>query len=363
MRIPRTFLNRAFVHSGPPIHLIWFVTARCNLSCSHCFYHKESSSAGAELTLDEIAGALDNMSHMLSMSITGGEPFMRPDVFEILELVGTRNLAENVLLYTNGFNTDRILETVERVLKAELIRNFSVGTSIDGFEAEHDRLRGRPGAYKKTIETIKELKRLKAEFSALNIGVNTTLHKGNEEVIDDLLDHIENELGINASITLIRGDARSPALKEVDVETYRRVIERIEARRRRNGRRGLYRSIIDTRESLGNRLALRTYEKGVRTYPCYGGTLMGVIGEAGDVYPCEMLEEYCLGNLRDCGYDLSSIWRSPAAEKCRAMIRNRQCACTYECQFTCNTLYNVKFWPSYIKGIVRDLVTAEGASK
>ena len=167
MKIPRTFLTRTFNKSGPPIHLIWFVTARCDLRCTHCFYHEEVANAhinNNDFSLDEFRKTLDTMSPLLSVTFTGGEPYVRSDFFEIVELFCRKNLAENILLFTNGVNSDRVLTVTEKILSSFKDTHFCVTVSVDGFEKEHDETRQLEGAYQQTLHTIKELKKLESRF-------------------------------------------------------------------------------------------------------------------------------------------------------------------------------------------------------
>jgi len=105
-------------------------------------------------------------------------------------------------------------------------------------------------------------------------------------------------------------------------------------------------------EILGQKMAYKTFSRGSRSHDCFAGSLMGVIYENGDVYPCEMLKGYKSGNLRDSGYDLNKIWASAAADAARKWIKLKKCHCTYECQYTCNILYNIRFLPLLARGIL-----------
>jgi MoaA/NifB/PqqE/SkfB family radical SAM enzyme len=346
------FLKRILIKNGFPIHLIWFVTARCNLSCSHCFYHDQISFTKQELTIDEIKAVIESLSPLLSLSLTGGEPFLREDLPDIAELIYLKRLTENLLLYTNGFNTNSILLNTEKILTRCPGLNISINVSIDGFEKEHDQYRNKIGAYAKTITTIKELQRLKRKFPNFQVFVNTTLQKENQHYINELRRDIFSRLGINSGFTIIRGNPLNPALLDVEAEIYKSIIKTIQAEMQCSHRISLIQKIVNTRIRLGNELAYNTYISKRRTYDCYAGSLMGVIHETGDVRPCEMLDDSLMGNLRDYDYKIGNIWKSIKAEEIRKRIKTKRCFCTYECQYTCNTLYNIKYLPIFIKDMI-----------
>lgn len=344
----KLFLNRIFNKCGPPIHLIWFITAKCNLRCSHCFFHRNIAADKDELSFGEIEKTIQRLSPLLSISLTGGEPFLREDLVDISRLLEGRKTTQNIMLFSNGYNSEAVLEKSEKILSGCPKTNIFINISLDGFEKEHDKYRNREGSYKRAAQTIKGLKELEAHFSNLNVGICTTLHSNNQKRINELRDDIYIKFGISPGINIIRGEPYLPELKDVDASFYKGAIKAIEHDRRKLGHASLRQAMIATREILGYKLAYETFIKHSRLYDCYAGSLMGIIYENGDVYPCEMLPDAKLGNLRDHNYDLNKIWGSRRAQETRQFIKTRKCFCTYECQYTCNTAYNVRFLPVFI---------------
>lgn len=352
----KLFLSRIFNKAGPPIHLIWFITAKCNLECSHCFYYPLDPANLNELSFEEARDVILKLPPLLSISLTGGEPFLREDLFEITKLLSERSVAKNIVLFSNGFNTESILTVTEKIVSSYLKTNIFVGISIDGFEEEHDKYRNKKGSYKRAINTLEGLKKLEDNFSNFNVGVGITLHSGNQNIIKELRRDIYAKFRINPGITMIRGTPRSSELKNVDANIYKEIIDAIEYDRIHTNQKSLMHVFIGAREVLGQKLAYESFIKHSRTYDCYAGLLMGVIYENGDVYPCEMLPDYKLGNLRDYDYDISKLWKNILADKARIWIKNRKCFCTYECQYTCNTLYNIKFLSFFIRHFLKYLM-------
>lgn len=341
------FLKRIAIKSGPPIHLIWFVTQICNLKCEHCFCDSAGLSEQKELNTEEMLQVIEQMPPLLSLSLTGGEPFLRNDLPELVRRIDQRKITPNLLLFSNGFNTDHTVQTVERVLAETTDLRVFAGVSLDGDATDHDRYRKMSGSYDRAVQTIRELKKIADRNPRFSIGVNTTLHGGNQDVIDRISDDIQTQLGVPHGITIIRGDVRTGGLKEVRTDVVRAAVEKMERDRQVCGSKSLLQTIIEARQVLGQRLSYQSFLSGKRSYDCYAGSLLGVIYAAGDVYPCEMLPEARMGNLRDFGYDLKRLWAAPRAEQIRQQIKTRGCCCTYECQFTCNTLYNPRFLPFF----------------
>jgi len=75
--------GRVAIKRGLPVSLIFFVTSRCNLLCRHCFYWEELNKKKGELELPEIEKIAKSLPNLLTVSLTGGEPYLRPDLPEI----------------------------------------------------------------------------------------------------------------------------------------------------------------------------------------------------------------------------------------------------------------------------------------
>ena len=80
-----SYASRIIRKSGPPIQLTFFLTSRCNLRCEHCFYWKElDADHSNELKIDEIKKIAQSLPRLLVLSITGGEPFVRKDICDVV---------------------------------------------------------------------------------------------------------------------------------------------------------------------------------------------------------------------------------------------------------------------------------------
>lgn len=349
------FLHRAFRKAGPPIHLIWFVTGKCNLRCAHCFFHENLNAGKNELTLEEFDMATDAMDPVLALCLTGGEPFLRPDLTGIIDLFCRKGLTRFLTLYTNGFLPDRVAEVMERAAVDHPKVNFSVGVSVDGFQPTHDRLRGVDGSFSRAMQTLEHLKKLSAQLPNLGFGAQSTLHAENYEELAELRREIKDRFGIKQGFTMIRGDAREQALKSMSPRAYVDIVQQNREDMTDTPPTSPVAALIQARERLGHEMALETFLSGNREYDCYAGSLMGVVSETGDVYPCEMLDNSCMGSLREMGMDLNAVWHSDRAQSMRKRIAARKCHCTYECQFTCNTLYNPRHWPTFLTAVLKSL--------
>ncbi len=170
----------------------WHLTERCNLRCTHCY---QTGGKIEELSLAEIREVLDEITDMLeswsetyqlefspSLNITGGEPFLRKDLFEILEEMRIADFA--IFLLTNGTLIDK--EKAEHLARLGI---SGVQVSIEGSEYIHDSIRGS-GSFAASCRGVAHL--LKA---GLRVTLNATLSEINAEKFRDMVD-IANALGV-----------------------------------------------------------------------------------------------------------------------------------------------------------------------
>jgi radical SAM protein with 4Fe4S-binding SPASM domain len=133
---------------GPVV--AWNMTRACNLACLHCYASAASRPAAGELTTAEAKELLADLAafKVPALLLSGGEPLLRPDFFELAEFAASLGL--RVTLSTNG--TLITPEVARRIREAGIVY---VGVSLDGDEKTHDTFRGRPGAYRAALEGIR----------------------------------------------------------------------------------------------------------------------------------------------------------------------------------------------------------------
>lgn len=170
---------------GFPAHPVWEMTAACNLHCIHC-HASGGKPAGDELTTEEGKRLLDQLaavSEFRMMAFTGGEPLVRPDLFELLAYAKALGFVNTV-----ATNATLIDEAVARRLRRCGVAIAAV--SLDGFDAEtHDYVRGQAGAFESALRGMRALRR-----AGIVLHINITAMALNLDQMEPLLDLID-ELG------------------------------------------------------------------------------------------------------------------------------------------------------------------------
>lgn len=362
-------LPRLVSKRGLPLHLTFFVTARCNALCKHCFYWESLNQGQRELTLDEVDRIAASMDRALWIAFTGGEPFLRKDLPEFAKILHDRLRPVTLSINTNGIKTDQIVEAAERLVRACPSTFVGILCSLDGLQATHDRIRGVPQNFEKTVQTFRELKKLRERLPNLGAGISTTFCAWNQDEMDDMYELVVEELRPdNWDLSFVRGKPMEPAIGVADVAKYRRIKARLEEAFAQ-GKLTYYDGMplarfVHAKERVSTRTVLRTLDSGEFQVPCHAGALSAVISEEGDVYACEMLDTK-LGNLREAGYDMGKLWRGERAGTMRQWIRDTKCFCTHECNLSINLLFNPAVYPRIVREMLSPtpLGVAQGGAK
>jgi MoaA/NifB/PqqE/SkfB family radical SAM enzyme len=327
-------------------YLIFFVTGRCNARCELCFYWDNIVAAdrGRELTLDEIRRISAGLPNLPYLTLTGGEPFMRDDLAEIAEVFYRQSGVQFFAIPTNGLLPERDREQVERIVSRCPKAYLKIQLSIDGLGEAHDRQRGVPGNWEKMMETYRLLDGLRSRYRNFNIDVSTILSPDNIDGLFPLVEFIEKELRVdNHNVALARADSRTPVDPTRLREAYERWAAYRENRKPSRDRRPLSRLFRSIYEE--NMAVLRkTMDTGDMVLPCWAGRKMLIVGEYGDVYPCEPLHK-SVGNLRDFDYDVARLRASARSRELVDWIWDSRCHCTWECAVHTNIVFNRSTWP------------------
>lgn len=132
-----------------PTQVFAEITDDCQLKCKHCFNGNRRGNAYLETSVwEKIIDRLDECG-VFRIRISGGEPFLRKDIIEILKYIDTKSIRYSV--YTNGLNVDQYIEELKGLKKLDCIR-----VSIDGTKEVNDYLRG-DGTYDETIMPAAQL--------------------------------------------------------------------------------------------------------------------------------------------------------------------------------------------------------------
>ncbi len=172
------------IPTGPVV--IWNLIRRCNLTCKHCYSISADTAFKGELSTAEVYTVLEDLKQygVPVLILSGGEPLMRPDIFEISHRA--KEMGFYVGLSTNGTLIDD--DNIQQI--AEVGYNY-VGISIDGLEQTHDQFRRMEGAFQQSMAGIE-----RCQQHDIKVGLRFTLTQDNAADLEPLLD-LTAERGID----------------------------------------------------------------------------------------------------------------------------------------------------------------------
>ncbi len=239
-------------------------TSRCNLECLHCY--SADSGCGKELTTQEIKSAIDVLvdNGVNHITISGGEPFLRSDIFEILKY---SSLKTKTGIVCNGTLIDK---SAAKALSEIDISRLMI--SVDGIGAVHDKMRGKD-AYSRTEKGI---------FNSLNYGIplgaSTTLTKLNCNHIMEIYDFLKKN---NISRWII--EKLKPVGRAIESDIYIGAKE------------------DDIVMKLLMRLKAEDKNMDISIYDCAHNCSAGIktisVNPNGDVTPCAFMPQAVCGNI------------------------------------------------------------------
>ena len=332
----------AFGRRITPPFVTLYVTTKCDERCIHCYYWDQlNPRPNRDFTPAEFEKTLASMDEIYNLFIGGGEPFLRPDLAAILLAAHAANRPANVYVPTNGQHARRTAETLEAVLAGAPAMRFHLNLSVDHIdEQEHDRIRGKAGAFRKLLETWEAVRPLRARFPNLIVHTLTTVMKDNQGDILRIHEELKRRFDPDGtSYNYCRGNPLDPAQTEVDPAIYRRLAERV-ARDSRSGafRRGAFGAANHALDRRVRASVEKTAAAQRPQFSCVSGRLACVIYSNGGVAECE-INNSPLGNLREANYDFRKIWFGEKARKAAAAAADG-CFCTHECGHYASTIYS-----------------------
>ena len=352
-------IAKAYITRNRPVSIVHFITNRCNARCEHCFIDFDDEEVfEGDLSLDEIKQFIGNLeSTLYNVNLTGGEPFLRNDLYAIISEYFNRTQIRSITITTNGFFTDRVLTIANKFVQSqkENDRKLMFNISLDNFPEEHDKNRKLGGSFDKALDTYHQLRKLNSEKIIANISLCVT--PDNCENVERLFHYLTEEKGVRSiASSVVRG---KPMDKETRKNVYAGFIQLnslIDKHLRSDKLDGygntFFGKAMNAKNQIMHREVAHTFLNQEFITPCYAGGLFGVVCANGDVYPCEMLS-LKMGNLRDYDYDLNKIFDSRTTKKVKHFIKETKCRCTYECAWTINVLMNPKYGFEILKGITK----------
>lgn len=337
--------------SEGPFQLIFYATSICNAKCEFCYYSAElNKSATLELTLDEVKRTFKCIGTIPYLALTGGEPFIRKDLYEVLDFISANNKPHIVAIPTNCSFPDRIIETYEKLCERYPDTQFDLHISLDAWGEGHDEIRKIPGLFQKVLETNRRAAELLGKLPNFNIKVISVYSGFNKDYFDELVDRVDQELVFSRFLpTWPHGTCSPETFQGISKEKFAEYCKKAAEMNSRRGKQTITTKFAVVVKNTKEQLMREHWnkEENLGNF-CNAGRKILVLGETGKVFPCETLW-YEMGNVRDYGYDFSRLVRETYPAFHEKYIKPG-CHCEWGCAQNVALVTNPSLWPHLLKG-------------
>ena len=348
-------LTNNFIKRNEPISVVHFLTNRCNARCSFCFIDfDDPETFKGELNLDEIKLMTKNMGKsLLNVNFTGGEPFARKEINDIAKYYYENTTIQSIYITTNGSLPDRIKKFCEQFKNyKDLEITFQI--SIDDLPDKHNKSRKIKNLFEKCIETFNFLKSFSDNITPV---VCITVSEENSENIEHIYNTFTSKYKIDAiKCIAVRDEGiykSTDATKKKILKAYTKLTNLINedtklGKLKNYNTNSLQGRLHRKKDEISTDIVKKTFLTPKFISPCHASSLFGVIYPNGDLYPCEILPEKKIGNLRNYNMNFLKIWKDKKNLEIKKYILDSKCNCTYECALSYNILSNYRYQPQLL---------------
>ena len=304
--------------------IAWEVTRNCNLACIHCRAAATKGPHTGELDTEDCLRLLDEISEVGQpvVILTGGEPLLRPDIFEIVRYGTNKEL--RMVMAPNG---TLITEANAKEMVSAGIQRISI--SIDGATQEgHDRFRQMDGAFEGALRGIHWAKQ-----AGLDFQVNTTITQQNFKELPKIQE-LAVELGAVAHhIFLLVPTGRGKYIVDqgITAQQYEETLnwfydqrDKVPLQLKATCAPHYYRILRERAREEGKPVTFKTHGLDAVTRGCLGGTSFCFISNTGIVQPCGFLDLSC-GSVKETPFGV--IWNESVVFKTLRNYNNLKGKC------------------------------------
>jgi len=332
--------------------VILFTTGKCNAKCAMCFYSNDMEKKEEDLSFENTKKLTESAGEIKRLLLSGGEPTLREELPEIVELFYKNNHITDLNIPTNGMQTARIIEWIKRWRTNCPDLNITVSVSFDGFGQTHDTQRGVVSFYK-AAETLKKLDDIFHEDGHVIRNIATIITKYNVEEVVDFVNWVYGRFNVSThTIEAARGNTREAGVKILTEKSLAAIQDKIVpyyllyAKRIGAGMnfigRGLTKFFYVGLMGAMYKLRAKNVEKPTSwEMDCTAGETTLVVDYDGRFRACEMRNP--IGKVQDYNCDVKAIMSSEAMKNEINAIGHgyrANCWCTHGCWMMASINFN-----------------------
>jgi len=333
--------------------LIFFVTNACNLNCGFCCYADDLNQS-RDIPFEGILKISQTLPKFRALLLSGGEPFIRPRLDEIMLAFCRNNAVQSIYIPTNGWYHDRTDAICRSFLEQEHSAMLTLSFSVDGLAATHDRIRanGQRPVFETLCKTIEFLLPWQQKYRNLRLRLNSVVTPDNIGEIKATVDFFHDRYHLDEhGLEIVRdshwiGAGHDSPERQAIATQYLDLVDyayNLYYRHGNAGRRGQLGNLPERLSNAATYAFSRTMAEvkverimgRLWPYPCTAGRKILVISGSGSLRACEHRGE--VADLRKFNYDVGQALASGAMDRECAQIRKDRCDCIHGC-FVGNSL-------------------------
>jgi len=293
-----------------PFKCSFAVTYRCNMRCSMCNIWKKPKEK--EITVEEVDSFFRKARRFFWVGITGGEPFMREDIYEVAETIikHSDNLCA-LHFATNGILGEKIKNVIRRIRKKYKNLKLVFTVSIDGTPELHNSIRGVQDSWARTVDTFRYLKEIPNVKTQLGFTISRSNTGKFKETFESIREKYPPLRFDDINVNIFQKSTFYYDNNEMDDVGRKEVFNEIEDI-----------LFFDTDRFSINNFLRRQY---LKLYPrycenrrspvkCQAMSSTVFIDPYGDIFPCAVFKRK-LANIREMKENFESLWNSDEARK------------------------------------------------
>ena len=324
--------------------LILFVTNACNLRCGFCCYADNLNQA-RDIPFESMLKISETMPQFRCLLLSGGEPFLRRRLDEIMLAFVRNNGITSISIPTNGWYLERTEQVCTSFLEQCSGVTLTLNFSVDGLEDTHNAIRGKDKTFANLCATIEHLAPLRERYPDLRFRINSVVTPDNIDEMKATIDFFheryeldEHGLEIVRDLHVVGAHHDSPEKKAIAdrfVELVRYSFDLyFKSGTPRRGKLGYLPEGMSNALNYAHNLAMAEVRRDringeLWSFPCTAGRKILVIDGSGSLSACEHRDEVV--DLRELDFDVAKALAGSAMSDEREQIRKDRCDCIHGC--------------------------------
>lgn len=318
---------------NPPSELHFELTYKCNAKCIMCNLRYLDNSI--DLSYEDIRKLIINSKLLKNINLiilSGGEPWLNKDFTKILDYLINVFPKSNFLILSNMLDENILNLNLQYIKKNGYLKKIFLGTSLDGIDSAHDKIRSYKNSFKKLLNSIELIKN---NFPELNFSFNFTLTPYN---YDQLLPTYEwtkkNNHNISYQVVVQKKETKKFRWEKIMINVIEQQIKYIIYDILNSNNTTNIKDLIFKPWLLSKILNLYYIPKYIsnpkRYLPnCPVGTKFVMINPKGEIYLCPVHKNKIIGNIKKENFD--TLWTSEKASKLHTFFDKKKCHCWLSC--------------------------------